>query len=152
MGAVTIYFSKTGTTENVAKKISLIAGGDLFQIKLQKKYPSSFFATVIACAIEKIKNEKPALACDIPDMSGYDKIIVGFPIWAGSCPKGVEAFLEKCNTDGKDIYLFCTSGSTKIDGAVRIVSAICKNANIKDGIRINSDTGDDEIEKWLHDR
>ena len=56
---------------------------------------------------------RPALAFKTADLTDYDVLIVGFPIWWGVAPRPVDTFLDSIQTDGKRVMAFCTSGLRK---------------------------------------
>lgn len=53
----------------------------------------------------------------VPDMSQYDTILVGFPIWWYVEPRIVDTFLDSCDLSGKTVIPFATSGGSGIDRA-----------------------------------
>lgn len=94
---------------------------------------------------------RPAIAGDVPDMSSYDTVIVGFPIWWGVAPRIIETFLESCDLSGKKIIPFCTSGGS---GVGRSDTALHKNVagDVKwaKGRQINR-PNEAEIRRWLNE-
>ena len=89
------YYSKTGNTKRAAEEIAKMTGAALHRIVPQKTYPDSYFATVAVAKWESLKGEKPALADKVEGIGGYDKILVGFPIWWFGCPQLIKTFTAK---------------------------------------------------------
>lgn len=73
-----VYFSQTGTTRAVAKKIQKLTGGALLQIKPQKKYTSNYDKLVKIAKKEINKNTRPKVTTVAKDIKSYDVIYVGF--------------------------------------------------------------------------
>lgn len=72
------YFSQTGTTRAVAKKIQKLTGGDLLQIKPQKKYISNYDKLVKIAKKEINKNTRPKVTTVAKNIKSYDVIYVGY--------------------------------------------------------------------------
>lgn len=144
------YFSQTGTTRAVAKKIQKLTGGDLLQIKPQKKYTSNYDKLVKIAKKEINKNTRPKVTTAAKNIKSYDVIYVGYPIWWHTTPRVVNTFLEKYNLKGKTVIPFCTSGGSEIDESLPALRKSAKGATIKEGY--TADTGSTaEIRKWLKD-
>ena len=143
-----VYFSQTGTTRAVAKKIRKLTGGDLLQIKPKKKYSSNYDKLVKAAKKEIDKNAKPKVTTVAKNIKSYDVIYVGYPIWWHTTPRVVNTFLEKYNLKGKTVIPFCTSGGSEIDESLPALRKSAKGAVIKEGYTADSGSTA-EIKKWL---
>ena len=106
-----VYFSATGTTERMAKNAAQAMGADLFEIEPVHKYTDADLIwhnkkslTTIECIDPK---SRPLIANKI-DISGYDTVILCYPIWWTYAPKIVYTFVERQNWSGKDFT--CGSG------------------------------------------
>ena len=62
-------------------------------------------------------NARPEIENTI-DISKYDTIYLGYPIWWGTNPKIILTLLDTYDFTNKTIIPFCTSGSTGISGSV----------------------------------
>ncbi|MDE6851730.1 MAG: NAD(P)H-dependent oxidoreductase [Lachnospiraceae bacterium] len=142
------YFSRTGTTKTVAKRIKKVTDGTLFRIQTKKKYPSNYDIMLNTAQKEQDEKARPALKKKVKSMKKYDIILIGYPIWWGDAPMAVYSFLESYDLAGKTIIPFCTSGGTGIGGSVKNIKKICKNAKVKTGLTAN-DASDKKIRKWL---
>lgn len=109
------YFSKTGTTEEAAREIQAVVGGELFEITVVDPYPSSYQSTVERAQRELNQNVRPELASRIENMEEYDVILLGYPIWWHTAPMAIDTFLESYDLTGKTILPFCTSGGSRIE-------------------------------------
>ena len=79
-----VYFSATGTTERMAKKAAEAMGADILEIQPVHKYTAADLdwrdkksLSSIECNDQK---SRPAIANKI-DISGYDTLVVCYPIW-----------------------------------------------------------------------
>ena len=79
---------------------------------------------------------RPAMAGDVPDVSGYDTVFLGFPIWWYVEPNIVDTFLESCDLSGKRVIPFATSGGSGIGKAEKSLSAHCPGAKWEKGQRV----------------
>ena len=76
-----VYFSRTGTTKTVAKKIKKMTGGTMFQIQTKKKYPSDYDKMLDTAQKEQNEKARPVLKKKVKSMKKYDVIVIGYPIW-----------------------------------------------------------------------
>ena len=106
---ITIVFSKTGVTKKAARRVADLAGSDLMEIRTVKRYPESYAATVVVAKKEQLLGELPELK-EYPDLAGYDRILLGFPVWWFTCPQAVAGFAAHYDLTGKTLLPFCTHG------------------------------------------
>ena len=103
------YFSASGTTAKVAKTLAEAAGADLYEIKPQVPYTKSDLNWMDKTARSTIemndKSSRPAIVTGDVDVSGYDTILLGFPIWWYIAPTIINTFLEAYDFSGKTIVL-----------------------------------------------
>lgn len=74
-----------GHTAKMAQLISALTGGDLYEIQTEKNYPANYRETTRVAEDELRCDAKPMLAGTLPDLSKYDLIFLGHPIWWGNC-------------------------------------------------------------------
>ena len=118
MKTLVVYFSaEKGFTKRRAEEIAEIAGADLYEIKPVEPYtkadvywPNFFCRSVVE--MHKKGFRPPIITDDLPDISQYDVIFLGFPIWCAVCPQVVNTFLESLDFSGKTIVPFATSGGS----------------------------------------
>ena len=110
------YFSASGVTEKVAKKIADAVGADIYEIKPEVKYTKADLNWMNKKSRSSIemnnKTFRPAMISGDVDVSGYDTICLGFPIWWYVAPTIINTFLEAYDFSGKKIILFATAGSS----------------------------------------
>jgi hypothetical protein len=82
------------------------------------------------------KSSRPAIVKGDLDVSGYDTILLGFPIWWYIAPTIVNTFLESYDFSGKKIVLFATSGGSGFGKAAQNLQPSAPGAEIIEG-RVN---------------
>ena len=83
------------------------------------------------------KKIRPEIVDDNKDLSGYDEIILGFPIWWYVAPTIVNTFLEAHDFSGKKIVLFATSGGSGFGNTVKELQPSAPDAQIVQGRLLN---------------
>ena len=110
------YFSPTGTTKKMAEKLATIKKADLFEIEPEVAYTKEDLNWMDNNARSTVEMHdlsfRPKMKEKTLDVSKYDKIYIGFPIWWYVAPTIINTFLEKYDLTGKDIVLFATSGGS----------------------------------------
>lgn len=145
--ALVAYFSATGNTETVAKKIQQAAGADIYKIEPVKPYTKEDLdyrnrqsRSIVEMTTEGFREKLGGKPIDIKK---YNVIYLGFPIWADRVPTIIQTFLESKDFKGKTIIPFATSGSSPIDNSVKRLKAAYPNLNIQPGKRMNNATDAD---------
>jgi flavodoxin len=103
-----IYYSLTGNTKSIAEKIREKNGGDVFEIGTVRAYPPEYSALTEEAKRELQTGDLPALKKSPPDMSSYDLILVGSPVWWYTVSTPVMSFLRQADFAGKKVSAFCT--------------------------------------------
>lgn len=114
--AVIVYFSAEGRTAKVAKNLARQAGLEAFEIKPEVPYSDAdinWKNPLARCNKEKIGKSDVPIA-DMPDISGYDTVFIGFPIWYNGAPNIIRTFVKAFDWEGKQIALFATSGGSEM--------------------------------------
>lgn len=146
------YFSATGTTAAVAKKLATAAGADLYEIKPEKPYTIDdldWHDAESRSSVEmKDKNSRPSLADKNAKLENYSTIYVGFPIWWYTAPTIINTFLEAYDIKGKTIIPFCTSGGSTIEQAGKDLSKAYPQATWKQGATLNSPS-EEELRNFI---
>ena len=154
MGKIlTAYFSATGTTASAAKKLAEAAGTDIYEIKPAVPYTKedlNWMNKNSRSSVEmKDTSSRPALADTTADISAYDTILLGFPIWWYIAPTIINTFLESYDFTGKKIVLFATSGGSGFGKAVESLKGSCPGATITEGKLLNHMPDATELKKWV---
>ena len=152
MRALVAYFSATGTTARAARRVAEAVGADLFEIAPETPYTAADlnWNDKNSRSSREMADEKcrPAVAGDSPDMSRYDTVFVGFPIWWYVEPRIVDTFLEAHDLSGKTVVPFATSGGSGLGKAPQRMAALAPGATVTEGRLLNGNPGADELRAW----
>ena len=144
------YYSHSGNTKNIAEKIREITGGDLFEIKTSHEYPKNFTDIVNQAKKEKEAGFMPELTENI-DISPYDTIFIGSPVWWYTFATPVRTFLSENDFSGKIIKPFCTHGGGGASMMFSDITKLCSDADVKEGFSSFENTAkESEIEQWIN--
>lgn len=155
MGKVLVaYFSASGVTAKTAKNLAKAANADMYEITPAKPYTNddlNWRNKKSRSSIEMAdKSFRPALADTNSDISKYDTILLGFPIWWYVAPTIVNTFLESYDFSGKTIVLFATSGGSGFGNTVtELKPSVSDDTVIKEGKILNGNPSVSELEKWV---
>lgn len=146
------YFSATGTTQPLAEYAADILNADLYEIVAKEPYTQADLTYYTDGRADKEQNDpsaRPAISGSVEDMSQYDVIFLGYPIWHGQAPKIINTFLESYDFSGKIIVPFCTSHSSGIGSSDTNLHALATDANWLSGQRFAGGTSKNVIEEWI---
>jgi len=150
--ALVLYFSATGNTKKVAEKVALESKSDIIEIIPKVAYKEDDLKYSGDCRANREQNDpkaRPEIKNDI-DITKYDTIYLGYPIWWGTIPKIILTLLDKYDFTNKTIVPFCTSGSTGIKGSVSDLRNYNNKLNIKDGKRYGTKFTDKDIKDLIN--
>ncbi len=150
--SVVLYFSATGNTKSIAKRIAKESNSDIIEIIPKEKYKSEDLDYNSDCRANREQNNsnaRPEIKNTI-DITKYDTIYLGYPIWWGTNPKIILTLLDTYDLTGKTIIPFCTSGSSDISKSVSELRDYKSNLTIKDGKRFSSSDSDKEIKDFVN--
>ena len=146
------YFSAEGTTAVKAKEIAAATGGDLYEIEPVERYTAKDLDWRDKKSRSTLEmtdpSSRPPVKNDV-DISGYDKIFIGFPVWWYVEPRIVDTFLEAHDFKGKTIIPFATSGGSGFGKTIESLVPSCPGAQIREGKLLNGNPSVDELKKWV---
>ena len=151
----TVGYIEKGNTMILAEMIAKKTNSELFEVKPAKKYPADYDTCIDIAKREQNQNARPKILED-KDISEYDTIFLGYPVWWGDIPMCLYTFIEGHDWNGKKIIPFCThegSGSGRTD---RTLKNLMKGAEIQRAFAMaghtaqnNRASAEKEIQKWL---
>ena len=133
-----LYYSQTGNTKTVAEEFATKLGADIEEIVASKPYDGDFQATIGRCMQEREQGIVPEIQPITADLSQYDIIFIGYPIWFGTYAPPVAAFLNQADLSGKKIVPFCTFGSGGLESSVKDLTEKQPNAEILPGYGVRA--------------
>jgi len=126
------YFSVTNNTKKLAEYASRHLESELFEIVPKQAYTQDDINYNGDCRANREQNDdssRPEILNQIADISKYDTIVLGYPIWRGQAPKIMYSFVEAYDLKGKTILPFCTSGSSPIGTSATNLAKSAPEAN-----------------------
>lgn len=127
MKRAVVFYSLSGNTKEAAEFISKETGADLFQIELVKSMPDSMPKQMMLGGMQSVFGMKPKIKGVPENISNYDEIILGTPIWAGKAASPVNTFIRKYGVENKVTAVFTFSGGGDNDKCILKLSQLLKN-------------------------
>lgn len=150
------YFSASGVTARLAQKLAAVTDADLFEIVPETPYTAADLDWTNKASRSSVEmndpTSRPAVASRAADLSRYDRIFVGFPIWWYTAPTIVNTFLEQYDLTGKTVVPFATSGMSPIGRSAADLCPSAKGAQVLDGRRFSADVPDAELRQWAENQ
>ena len=149
MKTLVAYFSASGVTKGVAEKMASKIGADTYEIKPVKPYTDAdlnWMNKNSRSTLEmKDKSSRPEIITGDIDVSEYDRILLGYPVWWYTAPTIINTFLETYDFSGKKIVIWATSGGSGLGKAKNDLGK-STTATIIDGRILNTDK---QIEQFI---
>lgn len=147
------YFSASGNTAKVAEKLAAGIGAELYEIKAEQPYTAEdldWRNKDSRSSVEMTdKSSRPAIVRGDVDLSGFDTVYLGFPIWWYVAPTIVNTFLEAYDFAGKKIVLFATAGSCDFGKTVEELKPSAPGAEITEARSLKGKITDEQIEELI---
>ena len=147
-----VIFSRTGHTKPLAEYIAEDLNADLYEIEAKVPYTDDDIKYYKNCLADREQNDpsaRPEIAGELPDVTGYDTVFLGYPIWHGQAPKIIYTFLEGVDLSGKTIIPFCTSHSSPLGTSAENLHPLAPDAAWMEGRRFAIGTTAGEISEWV---
>ena len=149
-----VYFSASGVTASVAKEIAEYTKADLFEIKPAVPYTTADLDWTDKNSRSTVEmrdhSSRPEIANKLSNLSDYDTIFLGFPIWWYVAPTIVNNFLESYDFAGKTIIPFFTSGGSGAGQTDEELHKSAPDAIWRPAKRLYSGNSD-RIKEWVND-
>lgn len=148
------YFSASGVTKKVAQKMANAAQADLVEIAPKERYTKADLNWMDKKSRSSVEMNDPAsrpeIEKNLDDISAYDTVAIGFPIWWYTAPTIIKTFLETYDFTGKKIALFATSGSSGFGNTVNDLKPCVSESTEFISEKIMNRISDEEISEWVH--
>ncbi|MBR5725072.1 MAG: hypothetical protein IKX62_06855, partial [Bacteroidales bacterium] len=136
--ALVLYYSQSNNTKAVAEAIADKLGADIEAILPVNPYDGSYQETIARSGQEREQGILPEIQPLKADLSKYDVIFLGYPIWFGTYAPPVAAWLETVDLSGKKVVPFCTFGSGGLDASVKDLVAKQPKAEVLPGYGVRA--------------
>lgn len=162
MKTLVIYFSYTGNTEKIAKKIAAVLNADTEKLEMVKPYSSNYQMVVEQAQNEVGQDYKPTLKPQKHDFRNYERIIIGTPTFWYKMAPAVLTFLSGNDLTGKSVVPFITNAGwpgtvieDMVSEAKKSGAMVQKGKEIKfhtqtNGITTNMVTSEKELSNWIN--
>lgn len=142
---------EVGHTKVMAGYIAEALGADTYEIVPVEPYPEGYDDCCDQALEEQRNDARPAIAEALPDVSAYDVVFIGCPIWWGDEPMIVRTFLDGVDLSGKTIVPFTTHGGSGLGNVPANLQAAISGAQFLDGLAVTGtsvDDSHDEVVNW----
>lgn len=133
-----LYYSLTNNTKAVADEIATKLGADIEAIEAVNPYDTNFQACIARCIQEREQGILPDINPVKADLSKYDVIFIGYPVWFGTYAPPVIKWLDGVDLTGKKVVPFCTFGSGGLESSVFDLRKCQPNAEVLDGYGVRA--------------
>jgi flavodoxin len=133
------YFSRSGNTRVIAGQIHRALKCDLFEIQPATPYPEDYEQTVDQARRERDSGYEPPLKAKVADISRFETVFLGFPIWGQTAPPVIRSFLTQHDMAGKTLIPFVTHGGYGLGSSLAVVAEHVPRARLKEGITMQMD-------------
>lgn len=143
---------EVGNTEVVAQIIQERIDCDIFEIIAADPYPEAYDPTVARNVREQDADARPEIDGELPDLSGYDAVLLGSPIWNVRAPMIMSTFIEARDLTGKRVLPFVTYAVSGLAGVDQDYREALPGSDVADGLAVRgeeaADSGD-AVDAWL---
>ncbi|MDE6407994.1 MAG: aldo/keto reductase [Anaeroplasmataceae bacterium] len=146
------YFSCTNTTKSIASLIAEETKGVLYEITPKIPYTEEdlkYYTNGRADQEQADSSIRPEINGSIENISTYETLFLGYPIWHGQAPRILSTFLESYDLSNKTIIPFCTSHSSGIGSSDTALHSLAPKANWMTGKRFPSGVSKQAITEWI---
>ena len=150
-----VYYSATGSTENVAETIADAAGADIFELEPVEPYSSDDLDWTNDDSRVTREHENEAervvelVSAAVDNWSEYDTVFIGYPIWWGIAAWPVNEFIESNDFTGKTVIPFCTSASSGLGESGELLEEMAGTGEWQEGQRFRSGASEDDVRAWV---
>ena len=150
--ALVAYFSASGVTKKLAADLAGAIGADIFEIVPEAPYTKADLNWMNPRSRSSVEMKdlscRPGIASKVENMSQYDVVFIGFPVWWYREPSIIDTFAESYDFAGKLIVPFATSGSSGIGDSGKNIEALAKGSKADAGKRFPKKTSADDLKAW----
>ena len=150
--ALVAYFSASGVTAKMAEKLAKGIVADMLEIEPKTPYTDADLNWNNSKSRSSVemndRTSRPEIAEKKNNMSEYDVIFVGFPVWWYREPSIIDTFIEQYDFSGKTIVPFATSGMSGIGDSGKNMQALAPKAKVATGRRFANNVSEKELDSW----
>lgn len=145
---------KIGNTKRIADDIQKKTGGTEFEIRPQTTYPSDYDQTARLADQQRREGARPAIKGPIPDVSKYDTIFIGSPVWYNTYPMVVRTFMDQVNLNdsSKTVIPFTTNEGSGLGETPDVLKSQYPNSETRRGFTVRGTEAAHarrQVNRWL---
>ena len=147
-----IFFSWSGNTRSIARKLQAKLGCDIVELELERPYSRDYNTCLDEARRDQQNEARPKLKTKIDNLARYDTILLGYPNWWASIPMPIATLLESYDFSGKTIAPFCSHGGGRLGQSLTAIAKLAPNAKLTPGLSVHygGDASlDNDIDTWL---
>ena len=144
------YIEK-GNTEVIAEYIKEIIGADMFKVEPQVPYSANYMQCIEEAKVRPSNHNAP-IKEEVPDLSSYEVIYVGSPVYWGGMPEELFTALKGLDYSGKIIRPFVTHEGSGLSSIPNQLKSICVGGTVENGLAIsgsNVNSAKGKVENWI---
>lgn len=146
------YFSRSGNTRVIALQVRRTRQAALFEIEPAIPFPEDYEETVAQAQRDIAAGHLPELAQTVENVSRYDTIYLGLPIWGMTAPSVVRSFLRAHDLSGKILRPFITHGGYGLGDSMDIIRTFAPRAEVQPPFSMEADQERrtmEQVRGWL---
>lgn len=143
---------EVGNTRRLAQMTVERIDCDEFEILAADPYPKAYDPTVERNQLEQNNDARPGIAGELPDVSGYDTVLLGSPVWNVRAPMIMSTFLEGVDLAGMRIVPFVTYAISGMSGIDQDYRDTLPESNVADGLAVRGEdvnAAGADLDAWL---
>lgn len=158
-----IYFSRAdenyavgyvtkGNTEVIAEYIKDETNADVFKVEPLIPY-SKEYDICIEEAKQRTSSHNAPIKEDVPDISNYEILYIGSPVYWGGMPEEMFTALKNLNYSGKIIMPFVTHEGSGLSSIPSQLQELCTGATVMEGLAIQGSkvySSKELVSKWIN--
>lgn len=133
MKTLVAFYSLEGNTQFISESIAAKLGADILKLETEKPFPTQGFAKFFKGGMSSVFKSTPKLKNQGIDLSAYDNIVLGMPVWASTYASPMNTLIKKHKFTGKKVALLLCSGGPEVGKCL---------ANLKKALTGNEIVGD----------
>lgn len=143
---------EVGNTQVVAEIIAAATNVTVFRIQAADPYPQDYDETVTRNVQEENDDARPAIAAALPDLAGYDTVLLGCPVWNSQTPMIMRTFVEGVDLAGKTIHPFVTYAVSRMGRVEQDYAALCPDSTLGESLAVQGEEAAQagpDVTAWL---
>jgi flavodoxin len=141
-----------GNTQVVADLIRAAISVDVYRIEAADPYPDGYDDTVARNVREQETNARPAIAIPLPNLDGYDTVLLGSGVWNVRPPMIMSTFADSVDLTGKRLVPFVTYAVSGLGRTIDTYTALAPGATIGEALAVQGEEAADaggDVDAWL---